>query len=397
MKIQLEKIDTARFDVLERRIDKIGNVVLVKPKKTNWEWADDELHLRSLLCNPDGQVVSAGFPKFFNYGERPAADRQLESNLDNAIITPKLDGSLIIRSLIDGHVHFRTRGCESIADNMREPVERLIRDRYPELLEPKGRPDTSDLFEYTAPENQIVVRHDEARLTSIGTIIASHVTDRLWIWEPKAYTQFRSVPKVEEIPLRKSQFSDLSALIYDVKGRTAEEGVVLWVWNGWGASYHLTKFKSLWYIRLHVLRTQCTPRYLREYVYVNKIRSREDLTVALAQDGFDFETVSFVGPMFDELQAEMDGVDRQIAAAWAEMQALDDGSRDRKVLALRAKEVETRHPGTFGFCLFSALGETDKAQELQDSMRLGMTLGEFRAFLKRGLEKPGSGSYVDDT
>jgi hypothetical protein len=68
--ISLEHINTNDFSVTERVHPQLGDVVLIRPKPGKHFWELDELHLRSVLCRPDGKIICSGFPKFMNYGER---------------------------------------------------------------------------------------------------------------------------------------------------------------------------------------------------------------------------------------------------------------------------------------------------------------------------------------
>ena len=74
MHINISEINLENFYVNHREIDGIGPVVLVIPRKDFFDWDLDSLHLRSVLCRPDGEVISAGFPKFFNFGEKESHD-----------------------------------------------------------------------------------------------------------------------------------------------------------------------------------------------------------------------------------------------------------------------------------------------------------------------------------
>ena len=85
-RIDLSTIDRETFNVESRVISGYGSVILVAPKKVKHVWRDDELHLRSLICDPDGTIISSGFPKFMNYGEREDLDAITENLIENGTV-----------------------------------------------------------------------------------------------------------------------------------------------------------------------------------------------------------------------------------------------------------------------------------------------------------------------
>jgi hypothetical protein len=90
MKIDLLSIDTVQFYVNQHIID--GNVVyLVHPKNMGVKWTNDNIHLRSSIWDSDGNLVSASFKKFTNWGENPE-NFPVPESLKNTTVVEKLDG-----------------------------------------------------------------------------------------------------------------------------------------------------------------------------------------------------------------------------------------------------------------------------------------------------------------
>ena len=58
MQIDIQSIDRDRFHVNKRHIDGIGEVYHIVPHKAMWSWHDDEVHLRSLLTDLQGNSES---------------------------------------------------------------------------------------------------------------------------------------------------------------------------------------------------------------------------------------------------------------------------------------------------------------------------------------------------
>lgn len=398
MKIDIKTIDTERFHINERTIPGIGDVVLVVPHKAMWKWEPGEEHLRSLLCRPDGTVISAGLPKFFNFGENRDHDLVVLEGLrkGKTQFVVKEDGSLIIRSVIDGKVHFRTRGSEQIAEDMRDDVMELIHREYPYLLDPSiHMPESSLLMEYVGPRNQIVVRYERPALVALGWVDFG-AQDKLY---------FRPHRTGPEDPLRympRPALVDLPAAIDDAVARVRafsdQEGVVSWTWIDEGMDTHLCKFKSAWYLRLHSLRTQATPRYMREFCFVNGIRDLDGLKRALLDAGFDWEVCTYLEPLFDEFKRDLDAVETSLAWADRVVERLVPGIT-RKEAAMALTDVTQGRPDgrpLFAYMMAKWLGERDKAQEQADALRLGMAVAQYKMFKRTGIEKLGSSKVVDD-
>ena len=68
MKIEIDKIDQESFMVHDHVLN--GEMFhLVQPQHINCKWTQKNKHFRSSLWNVDGELVSASFPKFTNFGE----------------------------------------------------------------------------------------------------------------------------------------------------------------------------------------------------------------------------------------------------------------------------------------------------------------------------------------
>lgn len=263
MRIDLDAIDRERFSVKPDRVCGM-TLYLIKPTQAAmWDWRDDELHMRSLLVRDNGEVVSSGFPKFFNYGERPERDALID--IEHSRIREKHDGTLIIRSVINGQVHFRTRGQHGLGE-FEGPVMRLLgRD----ALDPNRRRASSTLLEYVGPENQIVIRYDEPRLHPLGHVRHDdlHLSPARLVDEHTYYS--------------------LPSLLKEQRERRGAEGVV--VWTHLGDSWHLTKVKSAEYLKLHSLRSMMTETKVWAVCAAFDVTSVEQAAAAFGSIGLDWE------------------------------------------------------------------------------------------------------------
>lgn len=170
------KLDRSKIGPDFRILSENG-LYLITPRKNLWEWKDEERLLRSIVVDEEGFVVSSSWRKFGNYGE--FKDETLD--LDNALkdgevnFTAKMDGSLAIRSVINGKIIFRTRGMlyERKVEGYNSFVERfeaVARNKYPILFDETFMPDRSLLFEYIAPTNLIVIRYEQEDLIFLGFV-----------------------------------------------------------------------------------------------------------------------------------------------------------------------------------------------------------------------------------
>lgn len=146
--------------------------------KVKWDYdpanplADDsELVWRSALLNEDMEAVSLGFPKFPNHGEwgwEKYNDQITDAIADgSALLTAKEDGTLIIRSVYQGNVIWRTRNSFELGP-FEKPVMEIVAAN-PNLSDLDLWPDSGHmLFEYVSPANQIVLQYDKPDLVLLA-------------------------------------------------------------------------------------------------------------------------------------------------------------------------------------------------------------------------------------
>jgi hypothetical protein len=262
-----------------------GDYRLVHPARNKFDWQDDELSLRSVVLDRAGKVVSTGWPKFFNQGERPATDEVMARELaaGRAVITHKHDGSLLIRSVLpDGTVLFRTRGSFD-GGEYGVWARDVAQKKYPALLDPQVFPRGSLLFEYVGAGNQIVVRYDEDDLVFLGA--ATHgppVTYADWA-ELQQLSQSLDLNLVETYDWAGAEGID--TILRLVQDWSHSEGVV--VRSGDGQT--LLKLKSAWYFAQHALRWHLSYDSMVRFILDGGIQTETQLTDALTQAGWDWE------------------------------------------------------------------------------------------------------------
>ena len=270
-----------------------GGFRLVHPSRGKYDWESDELGYRSVVLSARGDVVSVGWPKFFNQGEWPDHDGVIAGELagSRAVITHKHDGSLLIRSVLPGgRVVFRTR--DTFDGGKFAPLaEAVARAKYPALLDPAVYPDGSLLFEYVGAGNQIVVRYEgDDDLILLGA--AEHAAG---IGPADVrYLPYAAVTALAGAlglrPVETYAWSAAEVGIAGVLGMVREwdraEGVVVRSSDG----QTLLKIKSAWYFAQHALRWHMTYESIVRFVLDGGIADEDGLGAALVQAGWDFET-----------------------------------------------------------------------------------------------------------
>jgi RNA ligase len=132
------------------------------------------LECRGLKFGTDGRVLARPFQKFFNVGERPDATAE---NLDLSrphTVMEKLDGSMIHPAIVNDEVVFMTRmGRTDVARKAERHLTPKVAEQCRTWLECNVTP----IFEFTAPDNRIVIQYPESGLTLLalrGTVTGTY-------------------------------------------------------------------------------------------------------------------------------------------------------------------------------------------------------------------------------
>mgnify|MGYP000285976016 CR=1 FL=1 len=146
-------------------VEKDGYTVADYVFMSNDTFDELERHeLRGLkFDNKTGEILARPFHKFFNIGEK-----EEHANIDWSrphVVMPKLDGSMIHAALVNNEVRLMTRMgiTEHSIRAERHLTDVLKKELLIELL--CGQ---TPIFEWTAPDNQIVLPYDESKLTLLA-------------------------------------------------------------------------------------------------------------------------------------------------------------------------------------------------------------------------------------
>jgi hypothetical protein len=291
-------LDPRLVDRKDFAVEEIGACIFIHPKRDKWDWSEDELRLRSVAVDLQGRVISTGWPKFFNMGERPANDAALELALESGeevFFTEKLDGTLIVRSVLpNGKVIFRTRGRWE-SDEFGPLAHAIASARYPALLDPRIMPEWSLLFEYVGPANLIVIAYSQEDLVFLGAV--RHADFHLMpVEQMQTFARnygLRCVPLVE-LP------RDVKGMVEAVRGWENREGIVVRLHRG----QLLIKLKSARYLAMHAMRANMSYDLIVEYARQAKITTVEELELGLRELGYDYEMTQIARMHFSLYQEQ---------------------------------------------------------------------------------------------
>lgn len=285
MKIDLSKVDTENFTVTHGDIGGT-KCVLIHTSGVGAKWDKNTLHFRSSIWTLDGELVSASFPKFFNWGE------QLELSpppkiLKDATIVTKVDGSTLIvskynnslilrtRNTFDGHQH--VNGYE-LGVFKSEIINKFLQDN------PQSTWDFSLIFEWYSPENKIILNYgDQPKWWLIGkinhekyTLSTQSALDNL----AKIYNWDRT---------ERHYFNDTQELLTHIGECQDIEGCCVYTNNG----QTIHKVKSALYLAKHAFKSQATiENVLDIYISLNQPTYNEFSVYLISQ--FDYECFEMV-------------------------------------------------------------------------------------------------------
>lgn len=214
------------------------------------KWNEDNLHFRSIILNKDGEVLSCGFKKFFNYLEKPDCYPSPEL-FNDWRIEEKKDGSLVIVDYVNGQFSMRTRGTSSYKGQENYKDFELLKEKVTKLEKfISQNAHLSLLFEIATPSNVIVIRPKETEFTFLNAINKNNLQ---MVSSAELVEIWRSIgcpPTPQQYDFDDSR--NLSKIYQAVKEWRGHEGIVLTYNNG----QNKLKLKSDWYLFIHRIKSQ---------------------------------------------------------------------------------------------------------------------------------------------
>ncbi len=121
------------------------------------------LECRGLKFDKDGALIARPLHKFFNLFERQSID-----DIDWAqpyTVFDKLDGSMVHPCVLDNQIVFMTRG--GISPQAKEALQHASQAVL-DLCEDMIKRQLTPVFEYTGPQNRIVLAYDQPEITLLA-------------------------------------------------------------------------------------------------------------------------------------------------------------------------------------------------------------------------------------
>lgn len=297
MRIHKDFIDGSRF---ASRSHPELPWVLVTPRENYTIWKKEELILRSSIWKIDGdflELISTGYPKFFNLGEQTDVVDIDPSAPFEAV--EKEDGSLLIVSFSgEGElICVRTRGTWDAFDpslgfvglqSVRDMIDANI--DFMREFSSESKSGTSFLFEWNSTENRIVIKHDADHFILTGIIDHHEFVDHPTEYVSEMVTNYMSGPvyAVHNV----ASYKNLKALIEYARAFDDREGIVI------RQGDNRFKVKSEWYIEEHSARQSVgnKPQFVfKVWAECDKIdldTTTEESLFEMMEEAFDYEVAT---------------------------------------------------------------------------------------------------------
>lgn len=312
------------------------------------KWNPNNLLFRSMIVESETlEILSMGWPKFMNYGEKPDCYPD-PSKYNDWEITEKIDGSLVICDYFNEIFSMRTRGTASYCTQNNAKDFELLYSRYPKLKEFLIlHPEYSLLLEIITPNNVIVLRSETIEFFLLGgvnkntgkVLTAAEVSEAIIFIQDTQNNVQISAPSTHK-------FGSLEEMLATVKAWKGKEGVVL----SYNNNQNRVKFKGDWYCTLHSMKSSLnTESNLIEF-FVNEGMPEGDGLFKLIEN-FDWEIAN-------QLQKPIDRVTRAGQELKRIMSNIENLVRDIRNLETRKEKaivISEAYKGAFTGVAFSVL------------------------------------------
>jgi hypothetical protein len=339
MKVDLSKIDVTDFNQVEHQIAG-DDVVWIYPKLEGVSWdATNIIYRSSIWRKSDGQLISPGFKKFFNWSESPGVTPPPNALTPHIQCVEKLDGSCLIVSKYKGQLITRTRRAWAKTMLNGDEIDIFIK-RYPKAFDNPllNAEDHSLIFEWLTPSNRIVIKHDFADIKLIGVIKHDDYS---------YFTQQQVDETAKNIDVKRPKYfsySSLEELMQKVTDLNGEEGVCVYYGNG----QHIRKVKSEWYKAVHNFRNAMNLKNIVELFLINNKPSYGEFC-NLVMNQYTYEGLEMARPLIS-----------QICDAMAASTNIVNGMK-RFVAAMKADTTKYPTRKLMAEHIVSAYGKTSRA------------------------------------
>ena len=198
------------------------------------------MECRGIKFCSDGLILARPFRKFFNYGER-GADLPVHRP---HYITHKLDGSMIHPVLLERRLFFHTRkGHTDVAKKAERHVLSTPGIDYQGFSHAAIKAGFTPIFEFTSPNNRIVLRYEEDILTLLAMrhMVSGDLVSR------EVLTEWGRRYKVPVVPrFNMTLPGQVDEFVKHTRGLIDAEGYVIYLDDG-----YMVKIKAEDYVLKH--------------------------------------------------------------------------------------------------------------------------------------------------
>lgn len=250
-----------------------GEYVNLRFKHRGIDFTNQENRLaRGLLMDTQGNIVVRSFEKFFNYCELDSRGKEYQElakcykvdNEEEVIAYPKLDGTMVAIS------YYNDRLIGTTSTSMQTDWVKIVIDKLEgneKLIEYLKTSGTSLIFEYTAPDNTIVVKYDKEEITLLAEVGN----------KPDAIVNISRLGHLEKLGLKviKPIKTSLKELLQWQKEKEDVEG-----WVTQNKLGYLIKFKTDWWFENNVGTIDFTKKGI-QYIVKLCLEDKIDDVIAL--------------------------------------------------------------------------------------------------------------------
>ena len=272
------------------------------------------MECRGIKFDREGLILARPFSKFFNYGERGS---DLPAHRPH-VITEKLDGSMIHPVLLTRRLFFHTRkGHTDVAMKAERYVLSSPQHNYQGFCIDALKHGWTPIFEYTGPNNRIVLRYEEEALTLLAMrhTVGGHFLNRERMLNFMAATHRVPLVNVFDMTLD----GQVDKFVQHTRGLSGAEGYVIYFDDG-----YLVKIKAEEYVLKH--------RALDDLGSKKKV-------VALCAQGFMDDVLAILGDEDAKELAQFNHeLQHEIAGIVADVHSLVSNNYDEKIDGTEARK-----------------------------------------------------------
>lgn len=223
-----------------------------------------ERECRGLKFDLNGNIIARPFHKFFNENEKEETQTANLLNYDLKAME-KLDGSMIHPVLLDDKIIYMTKAGVTETSELATKFINSSPIKYDEFSRDCIKEGFTPIFEFTSPQNRIVLKYDKPELTLLAL---RHITTGKYVSRSELITiaENHFIPVVKILPLQS----------FDPTAEGMEGIVAFCDYSGFRV-----KMKTNWYTLLH--KTKDSLAYEKNMLALFLAEKVDDL-ISISQD-----------------------------------------------------------------------------------------------------------------